>query len=299
MNANKPILFLTGQNGMLGQYLTEFLSDQYQVVGLQRDGQSPSRPRWNYADQLKQLGIDTPQAVIHLAGAGIADKRWSDHYKQVISDSRTAGTQWLVNEILQHEARPQTFLCASAIGYYGHRPKETLIEQSIMGNNFVAQVAAHWEHACQPLQNSEVRLANLRFGMILSPTGGALKDMLLPFKLGLGGRLGGGQQMYSWIAIEDAARAIQFILQDASLSGPINLTAPTAVSNQTFTQTLAQTLHRPAFMHMPAFLVRLIFGEVADELLLADAQVVPERLIQAGFEFTHPQLPAAMAAMLA
>jgi len=294
----KPILFLTGQNGMLGQFLTHFLSDHYQVEGLVRDGQSPNNPRWNYQAKLKELGIKAPHAVIHLAGAGIADKRWSERHKQTISDSRTAGTQWLVDEILMHETHPAAFLCASAIGYYGHRPGEQLTEKSVMGNNFVAQVAAHWEHACHRLEKSAVRVANLRFGMILSPTGGALKDMRLPFKLGLGGRLGHGRQMYSWIAIDDAARAIQFILQDETLSGPINLTAPHAVSNTKFAQTLAQSLHRPAFMHMPATLVRLIFGEVADELLLADAHVLPERLTQAGFEFEFPELTAAWSHLL-
>lgn len=298
MNANKPMLFLTGQNGMLGQFLTHFLSDHYQVIGLKRGGDSPNNPRWDYQNQLKQWGIQAPHAVIHLAGAGIADRRWNDRYKQVIIDSRTLGTQWLADEILLQKTRPEVFLCASAIGYYGHRPGELLNEQSSMGQNFVAQVANQWEKASQRLLEHGVRVAKLRFGMILSPTGGALKDLLLPFKLGLGGRLGSGQQMYSWIAIDDAARAIQFILQHPTLNGAFNLTAPEAVSNQAFSQILAKSLRRPAFMHMPAFLVRLLFGEVADELLLADAQVVPERLNQAGFDFTYPKLSAALTHLL-
>ncbi len=298
MDTEKPVIFLTGQNGMLGQHLTQALSRQYQIHGLLRNSHSPNTPSWNYRDLLKRLNIKAPDIVLHLAGAGIADKRWSDRYKQVIYDSRINGTQWLVDEITLQEELPKVFLCASAIGYYGHRPGEQLTEKADKGSNFVAKIAEHWELATEKLNPASVRVINLRFGMILSQSGGALKDMLMPFKFGLGGRLGNGQQQYSWISIDDAARAIKFLLQNEQLNGPINLTSPHPVSNQQFTKTLASVLHRPAFMHMPASLVRLIFGEMADELLLADAHVLPERLLNAGFKFEHAKLSAAMKVLL-
>ena len=298
MSTAKPIIFLTGQNGMLGQFLSHALADKYQIVGLTRDRQSASTPRWNYSPMLKQLKIKAPHAVIHLAGAGIADKRWTAKYKRIISGSRTAGTQWLVGEMMIHDDLPETFVCASAIGYYGHRPGEALTETSEGGDNFVAKVASYWEHACQRLDKTNVRVANLRSGMILSPSGGALKSMILPFKLGLGGRLGNGQQIYSWIAIDDAAKAIQFILENKPMNGPINLTSPNPVSNKVFTATLADVLERPAFMHMPKMLVRLLFGGVANELLLADAAVQPAKLQAAGFEFDYPKLKPALQHLL-
>jgi len=290
MNTPKPILFLTGQNGLLGNQIKQSLSDHYQIIGLQRDTTSPDKPSWNYHQMLQQFKIKAPAAVIHLAGAGIADKRWSQRHKKTIFDSRIKGTQWLANEILNHDEQPIKFICASAIGYYGDRPFEKLDEKSAKGDNFVADVAENWELAAKKLQSAHTQVINLRFGMILSKHGGALKNMITPFKLGLGGRLGKGQQQYSWISINDAVKAIRWLLDQANLSGVYNLTSPNPVTNQVFTQSLAQTLKRPAFMHMPTFLVRFIFGEMADELLLADTHVLPTRLLTSGFEFDHPEL---------
>ena len=204
----------------------------------------------------------------------------------------------MIDEILLFEQRPKTFLCASAIGYYGHRPNETLLESAEPGTNFVAKIGQHWEAATEGLKATETRLINLRFGMILSATGGALKDLLIPFKMGLGGRLGDGQQQYSWISIIDVIRALDFFIKQTNCQGAYNLTSPQSVSNREFTQTLAKALNRPAFMHMPAFLVRLIFGEMADELLLDDTHVVPQRLLDAGFKFEQPQLDQALQALL-
>ena len=298
MNSNKPILFITGQNGMLGQQLKQTLADQYQIVGLERNTESLNKPSWNYRQMLTQLNIKAPHSVIHLAGAGIADKRWSEKQKGIIYDSRINGTQWLVNEIMSHQEQPKTFICASAIGYYGHRPAEQLTEDSAKGDNFVAKISENWELATERLDSATTRVINLRFGIILSKNGGALKDMILPFKLGLGGRLGTGQQQYSWISISDAVKAIRFLLGKPELRGIYNLTSPNAVSNLDFTKALAKALNRPAFMHMPEFAVRLIFGEMADELLLADAHVLPERLLSAGFKFDHPELPTAFKELL-
>jgi uncharacterized protein (TIGR01777 family) len=294
----KPVIFLTGQSGMLGQQITQSMADKYYIHGLQRKGSSANNPSWNYRESLAELNIKAPEILIHLAGAGIADKRWTKKYKKTIYDSRIYGTRWLVDEVKLYEQQPHTFICASAIGYYGNRPNERLYESSEPGDNFVAQIATNWEYASQGLQDSETRLINLRFGMILSQTGGALKDMLLPFKLGLGGKLGNGQQQYSWISIQDTINAIDYLINQTDCDGNYNLTSPNPVSNQTFTQTLAQALKRPAFMHMPAFLVRLVFGEIADELLLADARVYPQRLIDQGFKFEHPDLDQALQSIL-
>ncbi len=298
MNPNKPILFLTGQNGMLGQQLTQKFAEHYQVVGLKRNNQSPNEPKWCYQQALDELNIAAPDVVVHLAGAGIADKRWNKKYKDIIYNSRVNGTQWLVNEIIEQKARPHTFISASAIGYYGNRPNEILDEDSSKGDNFVAKIAIDWEQAIQSLESVGTRIINLRLGMILSASGGALKDMVLPFKLGLGGRLGSGQQQYSWISITDAIRAIDYLIKQTNCHGPFNLTSPNSVSNKEFTRTLANTLNRPAFMHMPAFMVRLIFGEMADELLLADADVSPKKLVSAGFTFNQAQLPEALNELL-
>lgn len=294
MNLNKPILFLTGQNGMLGQQIKKSLSNQYQIIGLERNTASLNNPSWNYCQMLNHHEIKSPAAVIHLAGAGIADKRWNNKQKAVIYDSRIKGTQWLVNEILTHDALPKNFMSASAIGFYGHRPSEKLNEDSTKGDNFVAEIAEAWEMATQALNTELTRVINLRFGMVLSKNGGALKDMILPFKFGLGGRLGTGQQQYSWISINDAIKAIRWLLKQPQLKGVFNLTSPNPVSNQVFTKTLAKTLNRPAFMHMPVFLVRMIFGEMADELLLADAHVLPSKLLSSGFEFDYPELSSAL-----
>ncbi len=294
----KPIIFITGQSGMLGQQITESLADNYHIHGLHRKGSSANNPSWNYRESLTELKIKAPDIVIHLAGAGIADKRWTKQYKQTIYKSRVQGTQWLVDEIMLSDYRPKTFLCASAIGYYGHRPNETLHEDSEPGDNFVAKISQNWEAATDALKATETRLIKLRFGMMLSTTGGALKDLLLPFKMGFGGRLGDGRQHHSWISISDVMTAIDFLIKQTNCQGVYNLTSPQPVSNLAFTQSLAKTLKRPAFMHMPAFLVRVIFGKVADELLLADARVLPQRLLDAGFEFEHADLKHALRSLI-
>ncbi len=281
----QPTVFLTGQNGMVGQRLKQHLSRAYHVVGLERDKHSDTDPTWNYQQSLEQHQIAAPKAVIHLAGAGIADKRWTPAYKEKIFASRINGTRWLVEEMLRHDQRPETFICASAIGYYGHRPGEQLDEYAAPGDNFVTRVAADWEHTTVVMQEHGVRTIQLRFGMVLDHSGGALKNMLTPFKLGLGGRLGDGRQQYSWISLTDAVRAIKFLLEHQAAVGAYNLTTEHAISNAQFTRSLAKALQRPAVMHMPAFMVRWLFGQLADELLLAHAKVYPKRLLDAGFEF--------------
>jgi len=296
-NNSKHVIFITGASGMLGQQLMADLSADYQPVALQRNKSDPHRPSWNYQQALAKHEIKAPYAVIHLAGAGIADKRWTDAYKKLIYDSRIHGTNDLVNTIQSQPQQPQLFLCASAIGYYGHRPGEQLTENSPAGDNFVADLSINWEASAQQLQSPQTHVTNLRFGLMLDRSGGALKNMLLPFKLGLGGRIGSGEQMYSWVSLDDVSRAIHFLLQKP-MSGPVNITAPNAVTNKTFTQTLAKQLHRPAFLPMPEVMARLIFKDLADELLLADAHVVPDKLQNAGFRFKHPSIQEGLKAAL-
>ncbi len=269
---------------MVGKRLTKHLSQDYLVVGLTRNKSSDNFPTWDYRKNLKKLNIKAPDTVIHLAGAGIANKRWSPAYKEKIFTSRINGTRWLVDEMRIHK-QPKTFICASAIGYYGHRPNEALDEFADPGDNFVTKVATEWERAASVMQTQGTRTLLLRFGMILDHSGGALSNMLTPFKFGLGGRLGDGQQAYSWISLTDAVRAIQFLLEHETAVGAYNLTTEHPTSNAQFTQTLAKTLKRPAVMHIPAFVVRWVFGQLADELLLAHAKVYPKRLLEAGFEF--------------
>lgn len=282
----KPIIFITGASGMLGSQLMSDLSADYQPVALQRNKSDPHHPTWNYQSTLVQLGIKSPHAVIHLAGAGIADQRWTDDYKQLIRDSRIHGTDWLVKTMQSQPQQPDHFLCASAIGFYGHRPGEDLTEDSAAGENFVADLSVQWEAAAQKITSPQTRVTNLRFGLMLDKSGGALKNMLQPFKLGLGGRIGSGEQIYSWVSLADVSQAIMFLLEQP-MDGPVNITAPNPVTNQVFTKTLAKQLNRPAFMPMPAALARLVFKDLANELLLADAKVMPQRLQQAGFKFQH------------
>jgi hypothetical protein len=286
---SKPVIFITGASGMLGQQLMADLSDDYKSIALQRDKSDPHKPSWNYQQTLEKLEIKAPYAVIHLAGAGIADKRWTNAYKKLIFDSRIHGTDWLVKTIQSQPQQPELFLCASAIGFYGHRPGEQLNENSPAGDNFVADLSQHWETSAQQLQSPQTQVTNLRFGLMLDGSGGALKNMLLPFKLGLGGPIGSGEQMYSWVSLIDVSRAIGFLLKQPQ-SGPVNITAPQAVSNRMFTKSLAKQLNRPAFIPMPEWMARLVFKDLADELLLADALVLPEKLQQAGFSFEHTKI---------
>jgi hypothetical protein len=298
MNKHKPLVFITGSSGMLGQALIKQLQNQFKTIELRRDSSDPNHPTWNYSDSLNSANGVAPYAVIHLAGAGIADKRWSENYKQTIYDSRINGTQWLVKSINQNKLKPEVFICASAIGYYGHRPHEILDETSVAGSNFVAKVAKDWEMAANELNQSHTRLIKIRSGMILDSSGGALRNMLTPFKLCLGGKLGSGKQYYSWIGLTDATRAIRFLLQNEAAAGVFNLTTENPVSNAEFTQALAKTTKRPAVFHLPKAIVRLAFGEVADELLLADVKVLPNRLTQLGFKFSHPKITPALAAAI-
>ncbi len=241
-------------------------------------------------------GVD---AVVHLAGESIASGRWTETKKRAIRDSRVLGTR-LLSETLTHMKRPpMVLLCASAIGYYGNRGEEILKEESSPGTDFLAGVCKDWEAACALGAQAGIRIVHLRFGMILSPNGGALGKMLLPFKMGVGGILGPGTQYMSWIALDDVVEIIAFALGADFLRGPVNVVSPKAVTNFEYTKILGRVLGRPTIFSMPAFAVRLAFGEMADALLLSSAHVEPAALTRAGYSFQWPDLKNALNHLLA
>lgn len=247
---------------------------------------------WAGRDQAARLsGVD---AVVHLAGKSIADQRWSDSVKREIRDSRVVKTRQLCESLASLDRPPKTLLCASAIGIYGNRGDEWLDEKSAIGDDFLAGVGAEWEAACRPAIDAGIRVVNLRFGVILSPRGGALPKMLLPTKLGAGGRLGDGKQWWSWIGIDDTIGAIYHTLMTPELNGPVNLVAPEPATNSEFTKTLGSVLSRPTCLPAPAFALRIALGEMADALLLASTRVRPTRLIETGYQFRHPQLESCL-----
>jgi uncharacterized protein len=237
--------------------------------------------------------------VIHLAGAGIADHRWTDEYKRELRESRTTPTRLLAEAIAGLDRRPAVMLSASAIGWYGPRRDESLDEQSAPGSGFLADICRDWEAATAPAVTAGIRVVHLRTGIVLSAKGGALKKQLPLFKLGLGGKFGDGTQWQSWISMPDQVGAISHLLT-AEVSGPVNLTAPTPVTNAEFTAALADALHRPAFVPIPSFGPKLLLGgELAESLLFTGQRVLPAALLAAGYRFEHPTLDVALRALLA
>lgn len=230
-------------------------------------------------------------ALIHLAGENIAGKRWSAEHKKAIYDSRVLGTRQLIKHLIENDLVPKVFISASAVGYYGDRGDEILTESSSRGSGFLADVCQDWEAVSSNLPGT--RICHTRFGMVLAKNGGALKKMLPAFKVGLGGRIGSGKQFISWIGAHDLARAMEHVLK-SDLSGPINFTAPEPVMNKFFTEALAKHVNRWVGPPMPAWVAKLLFGEMADSLLLAGQRAIPEKLLQSGFAFETPSLQEAL-----
>jgi len=303
MTSSAPqTVLITGASGLIGSALTHSLESQGHKVlrAVRRDVQDAEKeihwvPAAGTLDHDRLEGVD---AVVHLAGANIAGKRWTPAYKKLLLESRIQGTALLSKAVAQLDRKPKVFACASAIGLYGDRRDEQLTESSPIGAGFLPEVCNQWEQACQPAHDAGIRVVNMRFGVVLSPAGGALATMLTPFKMGVGGILGSGQQYFSWLALDDAVRAVEFVLATDSLTGPVNLVTPNPVTNHKFTKTLGQALSRPTILPMPAFAARLAFGEMADALLLASARVVPEQLTKAGFVYRYPQLLPALEYLL-
>jgi hypothetical protein len=248
---------------------------------------------WDPAAPIAPEAVSGFDAVIHLAGESIFG-RWTAAKKKKIRDSRVAGTLNLASALARAEHKPDLFVCGSAIGYYGNRGDEVLREESAPGAGFLAKVCREWEEAAAPAVQAGVRTAHLRTGIVLSPKGGALGAMLVPFKLGLGGRTGDGRQWMSWIDVQDMVGAIHHILKNEPLRGPVNMVAPAPATNAEFAKTLAGVLGRPAIFPMPAFAVKLAFGEMGEELLLGSQKVEPGKLMASGYPFRHRELRASL-----
>jgi len=236
--------------------------------------------------------------AVHLAGESIASGRWTPEKKQLIRDSRVQGTRVLCEAMTRLAKPPRVIVCASAIGYYGHRGDELLTEQSASGSGFLAEVCREWEAAAAPAAQAGIRVVHTRFGMVLSPAGGALAKMLPPFRLGLGGPLGSGRQWVSWVALDDVVGAIGAALSSPVLQGPVNVVAPTPVTNREFTAQLGRALNHPAIVPAPAFVLRFALGELAADLLLASTRVEPSKLQAARYVFRYSTLDQALRHLL-
>lgn len=287
-------LLITGGSGFIGRALTAYFTHQgHSVVSLRRGSTTP--PYWQPDQGVIDLGDQRFDVVIHLAGENIASGRWTKKKKERILSSRVQGTQCIAEYFSQAENRPKLLICSSAVGIYGDRADEQLTEASAQGTGFLAQVCKQWEEALAPVVDAGVRVVNIRLGMVLDAQGGALAKMLVPFKMGLGCVFGNGQQYMSWIALADVVGAVAHIVEDESLSGPINLCSPQPVTNRQFTKTLGCCLHRPTFLPLPSWIAKIILGEMAEALLLSSSRIVPIKLIESGYRFQHATLESALA----
>lgn len=296
-------IVVSGASGLVGSALSEAIGDrQWNLRRLVRRSSASDRGdsiSWNPESGLLNFtGFSGADAVVHLAGENIASGRWTAAKKLRIRDSRVIGTHRLCKSLASMPTPPRVLVCASAIGYYGERGDQPLTEAELPGCGFLPEVCTQWERATQPAADAGIRVVNLRIGVVLSPDGGALKQMLLPFQFGLGGKIGNGQQYWSWISLPDLVRTILFAIEEESLVGPVNAVAPNAVTNAEFTVTLGRVLRRPTLFPLPAFVARLVLGEMAKDLLLSSIRVTPNRLQQADFKFQHPELESALRAVL-
>ena len=291
---------VTGSTGLIGSAVVRALTQRGTVVRalVRRPAKNENEITWDpereTVDVAELEGVD---AVIHFAGESLA-QRWSDSAKRRIRDSRVKGTAALSRAIASLTTKPRVMLSGSAMGIYGLRGDETLDESSTLGSDFLATVASEWEAATRPAVDAGIRVVYLRTGLVVSPHGGALEKLLTPFRLGLGGRLGDGKQWMSWIALTDYVEAVTFLLDAASIAGPVNLVSPNPVTNEEFTRTLARVLRRPAFFHVPRAALTLAMGEMAEATVLASQRIRPRRLLEAGFNFSLPTLEAALRAEL-
>ncbi len=291
---------ITGSSGLLGSALRGRLTAVgHEVVRVVRREAGDGEIRWDpSAGQIDADGLEGADAVINLAGAGIGDERWSEERKRLLVESRTTSTDLLARTLAGLDRPPKVLLSGSAIGYFGDRGDETLTEDSAPGSGFLSDLCVAWEAAAAPAAGAGIRTAHLRTGIVLSADGGALAKMLLPFKLGIGGRLGSGEQWMSWISIDDHVRAMIHLLT-ADVHGPVDLTAPNPARNSEFTKALGRELGRPTLLPIPRIGPRLLLGkELAQALLYESQRVLPAVLERSGFTFRHPTIEDALAAVL-
>jgi hypothetical protein len=289
-----------GASGLVGSALVPALAAAgHEVVRLvRRDPASPDEVRWNPAarelDTSALVGVD---AIVNLSGEYMG-KRWTETRKREILDSRVRSTELLARTAATLDPRPAAFVVASAVGFYGDRGDEILTEASSAGTGFLSDVVRAWEAAADPARDAGIRVVHLRQGIVLSRRGGALKQMLLPFRLGVGGRVGSGRQWWSWIAMDDLVAAYALALE-SDFAGAVNATAPNPVTNDQFTKALGKALGRPVLLPAPAFGIRTLFGEMGETMLLQGQRVLPARLHDAGFEFAAPTIDVALRRALA
>jgi uncharacterized protein len=295
---------VSGASGLIGTALSASLrADGHQVLRLVRGGVTNGSDEigWDpLAGRIDAPALEGVDAVVHLAGEGIGEKRWTPEQKRRIRESRVRGTAVLSAAVASREDKPKVFVSGSAIGIYGaDRGDALLTETSTLGTDFVAEVAQAWEAETQPALDAGVRTVTIRSGIVLAKHGGALQRMLLPFRLGVGGKQGSGKQWMSWIALDDEVAAIRAAIDDERLRGPVNLTAPNPVRNADFAQTLGRVLGRPTVLPTPMPMLKLRYGgELIDTLLLASQRVVPAQLEAVGFRFEHPVLAGALESIL-
>lgn len=287
---------ISGATGLVGTELTSLLRNAgHSVLGISRSNRTPDTIVWD-----PSRGVTNPQqlesvdAIVHLAGENIAGARWTPAVKERIRSSRVEGTRNLVKSIASAAKRPSTLVCASAIGFYGNRGDEILRESSQAGTGYLAEVCQAWEQEALAATELGMRVVCIRIGVVLSPKGGALAKMLLPFKMGLGGIVGSGKQYWSWIGLNDLVRAIAFSIEQDSIQGPVNAVAPEPLTNLAFTKTVGKVLRRPTVFPLPGFMASIVLGEMANDLLLASTRVIPEKLQQSGFRFEQPDLKSCL-----
>lgn len=294
-------LVISGATGLLGRALTPFLlTGGHEVRRLTRQAERPSDVEWGYgAGRIEVVKLDGVDAVVHLAGENIAAP-WTEARKKRIWESRAIGTRFLCEALARLHRPPRVLVSASAVGIYGDRGDEILTEDSPLPTQpeFLVDVAKEWEAATEPARAAGIRVVNLRFGIILTPAGGALAKLLLPFRLGLGGRLGTGRQWMSWIGIDDVVGAVHHALMTESLSGPVNVTSPHPRTNQEFVAAMGRVLRRPTLIPIPERAIQLALGAMGRATLLSSARVLPSRLEESGYEFRHPHLPGALRFLL-
>lgn len=303
INHPSQVIAVGGASGLIGTALVDALErDGHTVRRLVRravkdpDQEIAWNPSAGTIDAAELNGVD---AVVHLGGVGITDQRWTDEFKKKIHDSRVQSTRLLCETLAGLGQKPRVHVNASAIGYYGVRGEEPINESSAGGTGFLSDTCREWEAATQAAWESGIRVCQMRIGVVMSPDGGALKQMLTPFRLGLGGPMGSGDQYVSWVALPDVVAAIQFALDHDPLHGAVNATAPNPITNRELSKALGEVLNRPALLPTPAFALRLMVGrEMADELLLGGAKIFPQRLQAEGFQFACPDIRTALRTVL-
>ena len=293
---------ITGSSGLIGEALIASLTaDGHTVQRVVRDGSKagPDDVVWDLSSRTIQAekleGVDV---VVHLAGEPIGAARWTDETKRRIRGAREAGTRLLAEALAGLSSRPTVFLSSSAVGYYGDRGDEILTEESSAGDDFLAEVCVAWEAAAQPAVDAGIRTIHPRTGVVIAEGGPLIEKIDLPFRLGVGGRVGNGYQYIPWISLDDEIRALRFLAEHDDLSGPVNLVGPEPVTNRELTKALGQVLRRPTVLPIPPFAIRLLYGEMGVTLATVSNRVRPARLIEAGFTFTHTTLLSALEAVL-